>query len=194
MIEYNYQKERADKWIIELLFFDPCHQLHNTILWKCWQEKWKKWTIILNSNTWRNRVNILWAINTKSLKFSSEITEENCNTKTVKDALYKIRNDYRNWKRIVLILDNAKYNHAKDVQILAGKLGITLLFLPPYSPNLNLIERVWKFLKKILKNTYVPTFKWFIEKIYNCCDDFNSIYTNDLITLLNNKIQIIKCA
>jgi transposase len=69
----------------------------------------------------------------------------------------------------VIILDNARYNHAKEVIILADKLGIKLLFLPPYSPNLNLIERVWKFLKKVLKNKYTPNFNDFVEKINNTC-------------------------
>nr|WP_244831577.1 transposase [Candidatus Vampirococcus lugosii] len=103
------------------------------------------------------------------MKFTSLITERNCNTETVKEVLYKIRNEYRNGKKIVIILDNAKYNHAKEVQILAEKLGIKLCYLPPYSPNLNLIERVWKFLKKVLKNTYTPNFLDFIEKIKAIC-------------------------
>ena len=59
---------------------------------------------------------------------------------TVKEVLYKIRNWYRNGKKIVIILDNAAYNHAKVVKSLANNLGIKLLFLPPYSPNLNLIN------------------------------------------------------
>ncbi|MBS8122100.1 DDE endonuclease [Candidatus Vampirococcus lugosii] len=104
----------------------------------------------------------------------------------------KIRNEYRNGKKIVIILDNAKYNHAKEVQILAEKLGIKLCYLPPYSPNLNLIERVWKFLKKVLKNTYTPNFLDFIEKIKAICGEFNLTFKEKLSSLLNNKIQIIR--
>lgn len=126
------------------------------------------------------------------MQFSSLITERNCNTETVKEVLYKIRNEYRNWKKIVIILDNARYNHAKEVVSLAYKLGIKLLFLPPYSPNLNLIERVWKFLKKVLKNKYTPNFNDFVEKINNTCWEFNSIFKENLYSLLNNKIQIIR--
>lgn len=62
------------------------------------------------------------------MQFSSLITERNCNTETVKEILYKIRNEYKNWKRIVIILDNARYNHSKEVEILADKLWIKLLF------------------------------------------------------------------
>jgi transposase len=110
----------------------------------------------------------------------------------VKEVFYKIRNEYRNWRKIVIILDNARYNHAKDVKILAEKLWIKLLFLPPYSPNLNLIERVWKFLKKVLKNQYTSTFTEFVEKINNTCWKFNTIFKENLSTLLNNKVQIIR--
>lgn len=192
LIELNYQLDKAKRWAIELLFFDPCHQLHNTIIWKCWQPKGKNWTIVLSSNTWRKRINILGWINALTWQFNSLITERNCNIETVKEVFYKIRNEYRNWKKIVIILDNARYNHAKDVKILAEKLWIKLLFLPPYSPNLNLIERVWKFLKKVLKNKYTPTFNWFVQKINETCEKFNSIFKEKLNSLLNNKIQIIK--
>ena len=192
LIEYNYYLDKARNWDIELLFFDPCHQLHNTIIWKCWQPKGKSWTIVLNSNTWRKRINILWWINALTTQFTSLITERNCNTETVKETFYKIRNEYRNWKKIVIILDNARYNHAKEVLKLANKLGIELLFLPPYSPNLNLIERVWKFLKKVLKNTYTGTFHEFVDKINQTCSKFNSVLKEKLTSLLNNTIQIIR--
>jgi len=49
---------------------------------------------------------------------------------------------------ITIILDNARYQRCKVVTEKAAELGIELLFLPPYSPNLNLIERLWKFVKK----------------------------------------------
>ena len=49
---------------------------------------------------------------------------------------------------ITLVLDNARYQHNAAVKALATQLGITLLFLPSYSPNLNLIERLWKFIKR----------------------------------------------
>lgn len=192
LIELNYNLEKARRWEIELLFFDPCHQLHNTIVWKCWQPKGRNGTIVLNSNTWRRRINILGWINALTMQFSSLITEERCNKETIKEVLYKIRNEYRNWRKIFMILDNARYNHANEVKILAKKLWIRLVFLPPYSPNLNLIERVWKFLKKTLKNEYTPNFVDFVEKITDTCWKLNSDFKEKLFSLLNNKVQIIR--
>ena len=63
-------------------------------------------------------------------------------------------------KRIVVITDNAKYHHAKmhkdwrDAQ----KPGFELDYLPPYSPDLNPIERVWKLTRRVsLHDQYFPT-------------------------------------
>ncbi|MDR2651112.1 MAG: transposase [Prevotellaceae bacterium] len=55
------------------------------------------------------------------------------------------------------MLDNATYYHKKDVEAYRQKLGnIEFVFLPPYSPNLNIIERIWKFFKKkILYNKFI---------------------------------------
>src|SRR6476619_8380032 len=54
---------------------------------------------------------------------------------------------------VTLVLDNARYQRCRLVQDLAKTLGIELLFLPSYSPNLNLIERLWKFVKKEVLNS-----------------------------------------
>ncbi len=61
---------------------------------------------------------------------------------------------------IVLILDNARYQKCQIVWLLACELNIELLYLPSYSPNLNLIERLWKFVKKkCLYSIYYADFK-----------------------------------
>lgn len=63
---------------------------------------------------------------------------------------------------ITLVLDNARYQYCQRARDLAEQLGIELLFLPSYSPNLNLIERLWKFVKKkALRGRYYATFAEF---------------------------------
>jgi len=64
-----------------------------------------------------------------------------------------------------LVLDNARYQKCTAVQELAEKLGIALEYIPPYSPNLNLIERIWKFVKGELRSKYYGDFESFREKI-----------------------------
>ena len=69
------------------------------------------------------------------------------NTETISELLRKIA-ALGLTGAITLVLDNARYQHNAAVKALASELGITLLFLPSYSPNLNLIERLWKFTKR----------------------------------------------
>ena len=65
-------------------------------------------------------------------------------------------NKYRYAKEVVVLLDNASYHHAKPIKDLVEKSPrLKLVFLPAYSPQLNLIERVWRFFKKkVLYNQY----------------------------------------
>lgn len=109
----------------------------------------------------------------------------------IKLLLKEIRQDYRDTGKIYAFLDNARYSWNKEVRAEAEKLNIKLIFLPPYSPNLNLIERLWKFLKKkIRKNVYYNTFKKFKKAI---SDFFKNIeqYKAELKKLLTLKFEII---
>ena len=87
------------------------------------------------------------------------------NAQTVADLLTKIAGQYGD-KPIYLVLDNARYQHCALVLEAAQRLNITLEFLPPYSPNLNLIERLWKLVKaKVLAARYFPDAKSFQKAI-----------------------------
>lgn len=71
---------------------------------------------------------------------------------------------YRNSGKILLILDNARAHHSKELEpfLEANKDRLKLLFLPPYSPDLNPMEWFWKFLRKqVTHNTFFNTFKKF---------------------------------
>jgi transposase len=69
-------------------------------------------------------------------------------------------------KPIAIVLDNASYQRCKFVTDKAIELGITLMFLPSYSPNLNLIERAWKFVKsEVLNAVYIDTFDEYCNRI-----------------------------
>ena len=87
-------------------------------------------------------------------------------------------------------MDNASYQHNKKVAELAEGLGIELLFLPTYSPNLNLIERVWKLVKaKCMRNQYFDDFKKFQEAVDNFMDSLNGPNKNLLETLVTENFQ-----
>ena len=91
---------------------------------------------------------------------------------------------------ITLVLDNARYQHNAAVKALATQLGITLLFLPSYSPNLNLIERLWKFIKRrSLYGRYHPTFADFQAAIQETLDGLPTTYAEQLKTLMTLNFQ-----
>jgi transposase len=72
---------------------------------------------------------------------------------------------------VTVILDNARYQRCALVQTVAETLGIELLYLPTYSPNLNLIERFWKFVKKqCLYSKYYPDSASFQQAIMTCIE------------------------
>jgi len=92
---------------------------------------------------------------------------------------------------IYLVMNNARYQRCKLVMNLALELNIILVFLPSYSPNLNIIERLWKFIrKKVLYGKYYENFQLFKSGISSCLDLINQgEYREELKSLLNLKFQ-----
>jgi len=81
-------------------------------------------------------------------------------------------------------MDNARYQRCRLIMTLAAGLGIELLFLPAYSPNLNLIERLWKFVKKeCLYSEYYDTFPDFKQAILNTITHPDMDKLTSLLTL-----------
>jgi transposase len=91
---------------------------------------------------------------------------------------------------ITLVLDNARYQRCQLVQDLARSMKIELLFLPSYSPNLNLIERLWKFVKKeCLASKWLPTFDDFTQAIDNCLQTLSTKHKSKMDSLLTLNFQ-----
>jgi transposase len=91
---------------------------------------------------------------------------------------------------ITLVLDNARYQKCALVQALAASLGIELLSLPSYSPNLNLIERLWRFVRKeSLNSTYYEAFEQFTTAIDECLDNLPTEHKGEMETLLTHEFQ-----
>lgn len=91
---------------------------------------------------------------------------------------------------ITVVLDNARYQKCAIVQQYANALGIELLYLPSYSPQLNLIERMWRFVrKKCLYSKYYQDFSLFKCAIEQCIQNIPTEYREELETLLSWKFQ-----
>lgn len=114
------------------------------------------------------------------------------NSDTIVDLLTAINRLHPD-TAITLVMDNARYQRCNKVMDKAKELNIDLLFLPPYSPNLNWIERLWKFTKKqCLYNRFYETFHQFKAAIDDCLHKVNSTFSEQVKTLLNPKFQLFE--
>jgi transposase len=91
---------------------------------------------------------------------------------------------------VTLVLDNARYQRNARVMALAMELGIELLFLPSYSPNLNLIERLWRFTKRqVTYVRYHPTFAEFRAADRDVLDHVPTTHAEKLASLMTRNFQ-----
>lgn len=170
---------------------DPMHQTHNNENGYLWQIKGKDGTKLVKSNTGRRRLNVIGAINMVDLSIVPFLTEENCNKETIKIFLKEVKRLYPKAEKITIFLDNARYQRNYEVIEFAHNLGIILHFMPPYSPNLCLIERVWKFFKKkVIKNTYYEDFDDFFKFVSKFFQEWD-LYMPQLQNLLSLNFEII---
>ena len=130
---------------------------------------------------------INFVFNNLSIVFREDIT---INRTSTLDMLKQVRSTHRPEIPISIVLDNAKYNHASEVKKYAEDNRMQLIYLPPYSPNLNLIERLWKFMKGKVCTKYYEKFKEFKKAILQFFEHFDS-YQNDLKSLITENFQII---
>ena len=137
----------------------------------------------------RQRYNVLGALNAVTHELISVINTTYINAESVCELLRKVAVGGLQVP-ITLVLDNARYQRCALVKDLAKELGIELLFLPSYSPNLNLIERLWKFVKKeVLNSRQLQDFKKFREAIDGCLADLPTKHRDKLATLLTHNFQ-----
>ena len=178
----------------KIYFLDPMHQIHNNTNDYAWQLTGINGTKQVKSNTGRRRLNIIGALDPLTLEPIIILTESNCNKELLVSYLTHVKEQNRDSAIIYVVLDNAGYNKSHEVKEVAKSLGIELIFLPPYCPNLNLIERLWRyFKKKVMKNKYYQTFE---EFEYNITLFFKNLMTNidELKSLLTLNFGIIKAS
>ena len=136
----------------------------------------------------RQRYNVLGALNAVTHELVTEINTTYITALSVCALLRKIANRSGSGPT-TLVMDNARYQRCALVQDSAKELGIELLFLPSYSPNLNLIERR-KFVKKeVLNSRHHQDFKKFQTAIDGCLAEMQTKHQGKLATLLTHNFQ-----
>jgi len=169
-----------------VLFMDAVHCVWQAVLGILWSVE----RIFIPAASGRKRINVLGAYDPVANKLLRIITRTYINSITVCDMLAQIAITYTG-KIITVVLDNAKYQHCDLVKNTAAALGIELLFLPTYSPNLNLIERLWKFLKaKCLTNEFYGSSREFEDAITTCLDKMETEYAEDIRQLMSMKFHL----
>jgi transposase len=137
----------------------------------------------------RQRYSVLGALDAVARRLIRVTTTGGVGTDAVCQLLRAVA-DAAPFGPVTLVLDNARYQHTAPVKALAKQLRIELLYLPGYSPNLNLIERLWKFVKtEALASRYRPTFAEFTAAIDDCLDHLDTRYRDQMETLLSLHFQ-----
>ena len=151
---------------VEVLFIDAVHPEHNAQAAYGWLKRGKRRE--LKTNSGRQRLNLHGAINAETNEVTV-IESDTVNTDSTIQLVEVLDQKYPLAQEIILIADNAKYHYSKLVQkSLLDHPRIRFVFLPSYSPNLNLIERLWGFFKKkVLHNKYHKDIRSFRRSCIN---------------------------
>ena len=181
----KYMLNKPEK--VEVLFMDAVHPQHNTLAAYGWMKRGEKREMPTSSG--RERLNLHGAMNAETLEVTI-IESKTIDDDSTIQLLAMLENKYVLATTIFVILDNAKYHYSKKVQEFLKTSKIQLVFLPSYSPNLNLIERLWRFFKKkVLYNTYYEKVTHFREA---CIKFFSNIdsYWMELNSLMSGGFEL----
>lgn len=169
-------------------FTDAMHPTHNSAPSCGWILRGEEKE--LPANCGRQRLNINGALNVETHEVITQSVHR-VNAEATVELFKQIDAANPEADIIYVISDNAGCYHSNPVAdyLASGQSRICLLFLPPYSPNLNLIERLWGFFrKKVMNNRYYPNFKKFSEEVlmfFECLSE----YADELRTLLAQNFQ-----
>jgi transposase len=176
---------QAKNGAIELLFLDASHFVMGGFAGRVWSIL-RCW---VRTASGRRRYNVLGALNFITKKMETVCNDTYITSVQVVELLEKLNRSFA--LPIHIVLDNASYQTCKFVKENAARLGITLHYLPSYSPNLNLIERVWKLVKsKVLNSAYFDTFDMFCKNISSCVDSLHIRYAENMASLVTSKFHV----
>jgi transposase len=177
-VEPRLEEAQAGKRAV--LYMDAAHFVHGAYLGMVWCFT----RLFIASPSGRQRFNVLGAVDAVTKQIFAVTNETYINAESVCLLLTQIAAAYVGIP-ITLVLDNARYQKCEVVLRQAAALGIELLYLPSYSPHLNLIERLWRFVRQeCLYSKYYPKFDGFKQAIADCIQTAHTKHRDELETLL----------
>ena len=185
----QYREMKAGLQESEALYFmDGVHPQYQARSKYGWILRGKDKTLPTNSG-WK-RMHIIGAVNINNLTVITE-DKPKINADHIIEFLQKLEQENVCKSKIYLICDNAGYHRAKKVKKYLETSKIELIYLPPYSPNLNPIERLWKLMHSIVTNNkYYHSFSKFTEAIHNFFSNLSQ-YKSRISSMVNDNFQTI---
>ena len=177
---------KAKDGILALLFLDGSHFVMGCDFLGYIYGKTRRF---VKTYSGRKRYNVLGALNFLTKQVTTVANDGYITATEVCEMLRKVAAEYAG-KVVHIILDNARYQKCEVVTKLAQELGIALHYIPPYSPNLNLIERLWKHVKSRLRTKYYDQFSIFKDTIDSIIEDTGNGSKELIDKLIGEAVQI----
>jgi transposase len=182
-----YELKQTKKPEDKIYFVDATHPQHNNMPFYGWIYKGETKTIKTNSG--RTRLNLNGALNLEDLEITI-LSEKTINTHAMMRLILSIE-EKQPTGEIFLVVDNASYNHSYELQLfLTDHPRVYLRYLPAYSPNLNIIERLWKFFHSKHHDAYFEKFKEFEIAVLSFFENIHQ-YNEELKSLLTDSFQTL---
>lgn len=193
--EYEQDKPKVEAEGWRRYFLDGVHPLYGLeVVFYCWLLAGQRFEVGVGGG--RKRLNILGAYCPDDQEYlDRRYVKENLNAQSVIELFTLMMSKHPETKHFRIYLDNARYQHAKILMAWIEKTrkesGVTfdLKHLPAYSPNLNLIERLWKFLRKEALQKWHPTFEDMQKAVAEVLDGLPG-YRNKLTTLMTERFHL----
>ena len=176
----------AKERVIELFFVDASHFVMGGFAGTLWSRV----RCFVKTACGRSRYTVLGALNFYGKKVTTVTNDTYISAEQVVMLMERLLVEYKD-KALALVLDNAAYQRCGKVTEYAKEHGIGLIFLPAYSPNLNLIERFWKLVKsKVLNAACHGTFEDFKRAIDDCVSGSEGKHKKETGSLISENFQL----
>jgi transposase len=192
----KYQADRpAEGEATRRYFVDACHPIWGLeLVYNCWLLRGQRFLVGMGGG--RKRLNILGAYCPQDQEYLDlRVPKGTIAATQVIELLTRMQQRHPETQKFILYLDNARYQHARAVRewVEARKtqgVEFVLEFLPPYSPNLNLIERLWKFLRKHALQQWHATYDAMQAAVAKVLDNLQA-YGGELTTLMTERFHLV---